>query len=157
HPVLQFADIARPGMGVDRDQRARAKSPNLPAELAGKAAQKEIRQHQSVALALAQWRHPDRNLVQPVEQILAKAPFAHHPVEVLVGRTDDADIDLYRSAAANPLDHLILQKAQELNLDRQWHIADFVEKQGAGMGAFDAPDGLLDGTGEGPLLIAEQF
>ena len=78
-------------------------------------------------------------------------------IEILVRRTDDPHIDLHRLAAADPLDDLVLQEAQQLDLHRQRHIADFVEKQRAAIGAFDPADILLHRAGEGPLLVAEEL
>ena len=78
-------------------------------------------------------------------------------IEILVGGADDADVDLDRLMTADALDHLVLQEAQQLDLHRQRHVADFVEEEGAAIGALDLADGLLDGAGEGALFMAEQF
>ena len=78
-------------------------------------------------------------------------------VEILVGGADDAHVDLDRAMPADPLDHLILQEAQQLDLHRQRQVADFVEEQRAAIGALDLADGLLHRAGEGALLMAEQL
>jgi hypothetical protein len=58
---------------------------------------------------------------------------------------------------AQSFDHALLQKAQQLGLQRHRQVADLVEEQGAFAGVFDLADGLLGGAGERALLVAEQF
>ena len=46
---------------------------------------------------------------------------------------------------------------QQLDLHRQRHVADFVEEQRTAIGQFETPGTAGDRTGEGALLVAEQF
>ena len=64
-------------------------------------------------------------------------PVGDHRVQVLVGGADDARVDRDRLAAADPLDHPLLQEAQQLDLQRQRDVADFVEKQGPALRQLD--------------------
>ena len=74
-----------------------------------------------------------------------------------MGGADDPGVDRDRLAAADPLDHPLLQEAQQLDLERQRDVADLVEEQGAAMGELDLALGGLDRAGEGALLVAEQL
>src|SRR3546814_11643026 len=62
-----------------------------------------------------------------------------------------------RPAAADPLDHALLQETQQLDLQGQRNVAHLVQEQGAALGELDLALGGLDRTGEGALLIAEQL
>ncbi len=60
-------------------------------------------------------------------------------------------------AAADALDHALLQEAQQLGLQRQRHVADLVEKQRAAVGELELAGRLPHRAGEGALLVAEQL
>ena len=51
----------------------------------------------------------------------------------------------------------LLQHPQQLGLQGQRHVADFVQKQGPAIGRVEQPFPVLVGAGEGPLAVAEQF
>src|SRR6478736_2487859 len=59
--------------------------------------------------------------------------------------------------AAQPLELLLLQHAEQLGLQTERDIADLVEKQRAVIRHLEAPDLLRDGAGECPLLVSEQL
>src|SRR5258705_13623186 len=52
---------------------------------------------------------------------------------------------------------MLLQDAQQLRLHRRRDVAYFVQEQRAFVSHFKAPDLLRDGSGEGALLMTEQF
>ena len=54
--------------------------------------------------------------VEPVERSSRNSPARGHRLEVAVGRGDHADVDLDRARAADPLERLLLQHAQQLDL-----------------------------------------
>ncbi len=68
-------------------------------------------------------------------------------------RVSDRD----RPAPADALDHALLEEAQQLDLERQRHVADLVEEQRAAAGQLDLALGGLDRAGEGALLVPEQL
>ena len=72
-------------------------------------------------------------------------------------RADDAGVDRDRLAPADPLDHALLQEAQQLDLERQRHVADLVEEQRAALRLLDLALGGLDRAGEGALFVPEQL
>ncbi len=72
-------------------------------------------------------------------------------------RRDDADVYLDRLVAADARDLAVFQHAQQLGLQRQRHVADFVEEQGAAVGIFETALAHLVGAGEGAGLVAEQL
>ena len=72
-------------------------------------------------------------------------------------RRQNAHIGLDRAGAADFLETALFQHPQQLDLHVERHVADFVEKQGAAVGAFEAADGGRDGAGKCAALVAEQF
>ena len=74
-----------------------------------------------------------------------------------MGRADDAHVDRDLLAAADALDHALLQEAQQLGLQRHRQVADLVEEERAAVGRLDLAQGLLGRAGERALLVAEQF
>ena len=56
-----------------------------------------------------------------------------------------------------PVDHALLDGAQQLRLQPHVHLGDFVEQQRAAVGLLELADAARDRAGEGALLVAEQF
>ena len=64
---------------------------------------------------------------------------------------------LERFIAADAGELAILQHAQDLPLQRQRHVADFVEEERAAVALLEAADALAGRAGEGAFLVAEEF
>src|SRR5271165_1399428 len=77
--------------------------------------------------------------------------------EVTVGGGNEANVHLVRAAASQALELLFLQDAQQVRLQGWRNVAHFVEKQGAGMGHFEAANLLGDRAGERAFFVAEEF
>ena len=87
-----------------------------------------FRQRNDLARAIAQRRHPDLDHVEAIIKVLAKTLLAHELFEVLIGRRDDARIDLDGLGAADALEGFLLQEAQQLDLQRERQVADLIEE-----------------------------
>src|SRR6185312_9847416 len=61
------------------------------------------------------------------------------------------------SRAADPLEPLLFERAQDLRLQREREIADLVEEQRAAVGQLEFTRFPIGGPGERPLLVAEQL
>ena len=156
HRVLELADVARPVVGGEQRQRLGGNAADALALLGAEAGEKAPGEIGHVAGAGAQRRNRDREDVEPVEQVLAEAARLHEFDQVLVGRRDQADVDLDRAARADRIDLALLQRAQELDLGVERQFADLVEKQRAAVRLGELADVLLGRAGEGALLVAEQ-
>ena len=106
--------------------------------------------------ALAQRRHPDREHVEAVVEVLAELAVLDQLDHVAVGRRDQAEVDLDRLLGADRIDLAFLQRAQQLHLRVERQLADLVEEQRAAVGFLELADALVDGAGERALLVAEQ-
>src|SRR5215472_9496797 len=60
-------------------------------------------------------------------------------------------------AAASTFELLFLQDPQQFRLQRRRNVAYFVQKQRAFVGHFEAANLLRNGSGEGTLLMTEEF
>ncbi|MCY1350908.1 hypothetical protein D9M69_371540 [compost metagenome] len=114
-------------------------------------------QRRDVLAAVGQAWDVDADDVQAMEQVLAEFALAHQVFQVLVGGGDDPHVDLHRRVPADPVELAVGQHAQQAGLGVGRHVADLVEEQGAAVGLLEASAALRGGTGEGALLVAEQF
>ena len=76
--------------------------------------------------------------------------------EIAIRRRDDADVDLDRRRAADALELLLLEHAQQLGLKIEPHLGDFVEQQRSAVRALERAFDALDRAGERALLVTEQ-
>jgi len=154
--VAQLADVAGPRMLRQRVQRFGAEVHVFLVRLVG-AVHKVQGQLADVARALGQRWQPDRDHVQAVVQVLPKAPGLHFGRQVAVGGRHQAYIDLDFALAAQPHHGAFLQGAQQLGLQGQGQLPDFVQKNGATVCLLEPAGPGLVGPGEGTTLMAKQL
>ena len=75
-------------------------------------------QQRDVAGALAQRRQLDRDHVDAVVELLAELPLGDGLAQVAVRRRHDAHVHVDERGAADAADLPLLQRAQELDLER---------------------------------------
>ena len=90
-------------------------------------------------------------------QVLAEPPRRDRRLQPAVGRRDQPHVDLQRRRAADALEPLLLERAQDLRLQRQRQLADLVEEQRAAVRHLELARLARDGAGERALLVAEQL
>ena len=78
-------------------------------------------------------------------------------LDVDVGRRDDAHVDFDGAARADRPHLAFLQHAQQLDLQRRRHLADFVEEHRAGVRGLEHALGVGDRAGERALDVAEEL
>ena len=71
--------------------------------------------------------------------------------------TDDTHIDRNFLPATQAFNRALLQKSQQLGLQRDRKVPDFIEHQGTAIGGLDLAQRHLGGAGKGTLLVAKQF
>ena len=62
-----------------------------------------------------------------------------------------------RTATSQTLKLLLLQNPQQLRLQSQGQISDFIQKEGPCIGHFEAANFLNDSPSEGAFLVSEEF
>ena len=115
------------------------------------------RQRRDVLAAFAQRRQVDRHHVEAIVQVVAETAGLDLVFQELIGRRHDARIDADGAALADALELVLLQHAQQLDLQLRTHAGDFVEEDRAAVGRLEAAGLVVDGAGERALDVAEQF
>ncbi len=86
-----------------------------------------------------------------------KRPSLDCGFEILVGGRDNADIDFDLAVAAQTVEGLAIQHAQQFHLSLQLQFADFVEEQRALVGQFKQTGLGGIGAAEGAFFVSEEF
>jgi hypothetical protein len=107
--------------------------------------------------SIAEGRDLHRHDVEAVVEVFSELTRADHRLEVAVGGRDHAHVDLDRPDPADPLEALLLEDAQQLDLGRARKIADLVEEQRPAVRQLESPALLPVGPSEGPPLVAEEL
>lgn len=90
-----------------------------------------------VLAAFAQGRQRDPDFVQPLLEILAEVLFRHRCFQVDICAGDDSRLDLYFVFSSQPTKRLLLDGLEQLGLEGQTHVSDFVEEQRAPVRQFE--------------------
>ena len=94
---------------------------------------------------------------EPVQKVQAEATRRREPRQILVGGRDHAHVRAQGPLAADPLVLAVFDDAQQLLLHEAGGGRQFVEKQGAAVGAFESALMGAGGAGERAGLVAEQL
>src|SRR5258708_6662134 len=116
-----------------------------------------MRQQRKIVAALTQGRETQFDKVQAVKQILAEFALLHHFLQVAIGGGDQPNIDIDSLVAAEALKSFFLQHAQQLRLQAQTEVADFVEKKRSMIGGFHAALARQKRSGEGALFVTDEL
>ena len=119
--------------------------------------EKLLRKEGDVLAPLAQRRHLEADDIEAVVEVLPEPSLADLLLEVPVRCCQDPYIHGPCRRAAEGLDLLLLQEAENLCLEGGRHLRDFVEHQGAAVGCSYPARASADGAGEGPLLMTEEL
>src|SRR5258707_11465945 len=147
--VFQLANVARPRVSLQHRYRFGGDGRSFNAEVTGVFAEKVLDQHRNVLAAFAQGRELEADHVEAVEEVFAKRPFANHRFQIAVRGGDDAHIHRNSLPAANALESLLLEHAQEFYLRAGRQVADFVEEERTLVGLLEAANAPLVRAGEG--------
>ncbi len=90
-------------------------------------------------------------------EVGAKAPFHHLLAQIAVGGRQHPHIDPQAAVITDTLNIAILQDAQQLRLQRQRQLADFVEEQRAVIGHLKFAAAVADSPGKRPFHVTEQL
>ncbi|OIQ63547.1 hypothetical protein GALL_549120 [mine drainage metagenome] len=109
-------------------------------------------------ILVAQCRQGNREMLQPVVQVRSETALGGHRLEVSMGCAHQGKIDGLLTPSPQGLDLVVLQDAQEPRLQRQGHVADFIEKQNTAVRFTDETGlPLAARPRKRPLLVPEQF
>src|SRR5260370_1907695 len=92
-----------------------------------------------------------------MEQVGAESVFANCVLQILICSGQKAHVELDWARAADADEFALLKDAEQLGLQGQGKLADFVEENAAAFGDFQQPLLLTDGAGKRPFLVSEQL
>ena len=155
--IDQLPDIARPAISAKRIKRLVGKLDVAP-RMAGKHIGKHgTDQQRNIFLAFAQRGNMQRKHPQPVIKIRTELATTHHGRQVPVRRRDNPHVHLARLIFAEPFDFMFLQDAQQLYLNTQGNLANFVQQQRPAVRRLEAAFACYGRAGECAARMTEQF
>ena len=125
--------------------------------LPGEKGKEALCQGEDILLAFAQGRDDDLHHVQAIEQIFPEPSGLDRLSQIHAGGGDDAHVGLAGVHLADPFILLLLEDSQQLGLQRQGQVADFIEEEGAALAGGDTAQMISQRAGEGPLDMAEEL
>ena len=155
--ILQLADVARPVVVEQRVQGRRRQLLRRQAEAALGLLQGEPGQQGDVLPALPQRRQVRGEHGQAVVQLRPQLPARDGLGRGNAHRREDADVSGDGGVAAEADDLSLLQRHQQLGLDRQGHRVQLVEEQRAPARSLEPTGPAAPGAGEGAGGDAEQL
>ena len=112
-------------------------------------------QHRQVVSALAKRRQLNHADADAVEKIGAKLPFIRPLFQVAMRRGNQPNVGADGLFATDACEFLLLQDAEHLGLDRQGHIADFVQEERTAIALLKFADTATVGPSECAFLMSE--
>ena len=139
HPILrrdnrpfedinQLADISRPVVIGEFLEHMRRDLLDGFADSGSDLRHEMVHEQGDILPAGAQGRNGDREDIKAIKQVGAEATFGHFLGKVAIGGGDHPRIDFQGGGAANAFKLTLLQHAQQLGLQIQLQLADFVQK-----------------------------
>src|SRR5689334_1079329 len=113
-----------------------------------------LRQFSDIGWPIAQGRNLQVYDVEPEQQILAEFPFADRVGENAVRCRDNSNVDRDWPVAADAVDDPFLDGAQQLGLQPNLHLGDFVEQERAAIRFLEFADATGERAGKGTFLVA---
>jgi hypothetical protein len=106
---------------------------------------------------LAKRRNVQTHDIEPIVQILTEAALRDQRIDVCVGSRHNADVDALRMRFTNGMDFARFEETQQLRLDIERALADFIEKQRAARRRADDSLEVLRRSGERTATMSEQL
>ena len=95
--------------------------------------------------------------VEAVIEVRAELLLGGEGAQVAIGGGDQAEFRGQGARVAEALELAVLEDAQELGLELERQVGDFIEEQRAFVSQLDAAQALVEGSGEGAFFVAEHF
>jgi hypothetical protein len=107
--------------------------------------------------SVAEWWHGNRKYVKPIVEIAAELPAPDHLRQIAMCGCYQPHVNLMRVAAAEAFKLSFLENPQQLGLQRERKIADFIKEERPSVSRLEPSDPLRESAGEGSLFMAKEF
>ena len=155
--VLQFPNVARPPILPEHIFRLRRQSRRPLLELPAESVDEIACENRDVLPPVPKRWDRDGKDRQPKIQVLTELPRGDRCAEILVRRRHDPNINLQGYRTPNPLESSLLDRPQDLRLERERQITDLIKEERAAVGHLELAWLSGNRTGERSLLISEQL
>src|SRR3954463_3764954 len=95
--------------------------------------------------------------IQAVVKVLTEFAGGDSLLQLAVRCRYDAHIDVVGFMRAHQADFSLLERAEQLDLERERHVADFVEEKGPALCRLEESPAIGYCAGEGAFLVAEKL
>ena len=99
----------------------------------------------------------DGHHVEAIIKVFAETARIDLFQQIAIAGGDDAGVDADRLRIAHALELVLLEHAEQFDLELGGGGVDLVEEDGAGVGGLEAAGAVIDRPGEGPADVAEQL
>ena len=141
--VVEFANIARPGMVEEHLHRHRFESLELLAITLRRLAQEMMREQRNIFLALAQRRQDEFQLCSGGRANLRESGRAvTSALHVRIRGGDDANVHAPCCGRADSLEFAGFEHAQQLGLQVHRHVGNFIQEKRAAVRQFESSDAI---------------
>ena len=115
------------------------------------------REGEEIVAPFAQGRELNRKDAEPMVEILAELPGFDGFFEVTIRRGNDVKVDLAVARSADGADRATLDGIEELGLQRELHMSDFVEEDGPPVGGLEEAPLVAACVGKRALDVSEKL
>ena len=157
HQMRELADVARPRMRREPAPPAPVERFHGEAMRGGVRGEEVLGEDDHVLRPLSQRRQVEHDDGEAMVEIDAKAPGRDHRQEIALRCRDQLHVDPVRSDRAEAAHALLLDRLQELPLQRERQRVDLVEKEAAAAGGLEEARLRALGVGERAGLEAEEL
>jgi hypothetical protein len=130
---------------------------NLFADSAGIDANKVPYQLWYIFRSLAERRHHERKYIETVIEIASELPAFHHLRQIAMCGCYQPNVNLMRVGAAEAFKLSLLENPQQLGLQGERKIADFIKEERPSVSRLEPSEPLRESTSEGSLFMAKEF
>src|SRR6516165_6813341 len=110
-----------------------------------------------ISFAFPERRNLQRKDIETVIEVFAKVTRAYVFLQISIGGCDDTHIRLPGSVLAYTFITLLLQHTQQLALELQRDLTNFVQEEGSTSSDFETAGSILDRPGERALGVPKKF
>ena len=110
-----------------------------------------------VSGSFAKRRSENGQYLEAIKQIAPELFLLDPLSQFSVGGRDQANVVGDRPVSAKALDFALLERAQDLRLEIERQLADFIEKERTFMRQFQAADFARNGSGEGAFFVTKEL
>src|SRR5262249_11198696 len=97
------------------------------------------------------------NDIDSIIEVFSERPLLDHILQILVRRSEDANIDLSRLRRSDRDERSLLNHPQEFHLHARRGISNFIQEEGSSVCNLEETFLVLHGSRERPLHVSEQF